>query len=83
MVLMMTVERVLTPPRKHGRARRTVAAIGVDLLRALGLSVGLALLSASSGLSQERTVERILRDQRVDVAERGWMGLSSASVCGN
>ncbi len=73
---MMTVEHVLTPPREHGRARRTVAAIGVHLLRALGLSVGLALLSASSGLSQERTVERILRDQRVDIAERGWMGLS-------
>jgi C-terminal processing protease CtpA/Prc len=48
----------------------------MTVLRALGISVGLALLTASSGFSQESTVERIIRIQRVDVAERGWMGLS-------
>ena len=48
----------------------------MTVLRALGISVGLALLTASSGFSQESTVERIIRIQRLDVAERGWMGLS-------
>ena len=77
---MMTVGRLVTPAREHGRASRIGAALCRGSLRVFAVAATLAVLSASSGSGQERPIEPVRRaqqvNQRVNQAERGWIGFS-------